>query len=806
MFGFLRDLRHAARMLTKHPGLSGIAVVALALGIGFTSIMFSIVHAALLRGLPFEGGERIMHLERTNPSREIESMAVSIHDYLDWREQQGSFEHLSAYYEGTVNVRGTEKPVRYSGAFVTANTFPTIGVRPEIGQLFREDQDEPGASPTAILSYHLWQDMFKGSPEALGSVVTVNGEQAEIIGVMPEGFRFPALQDIWLPLRMNALELERDTGTWLEVFGKLKPDVSLDEAMVEFTGITARLGAAYPEANEGTGPLMKPFTREYVGDEAVPLLWTMLATVFLVLLIACANVANLLLARASLRVREMGIRTAMGAHRMRIVSQLVAEAMALALAGALIGTGIAWIGIDLFAKAVAGTDPPFWLVFKLDRTILLFIAAISVTAAVVSGVLPALKATSGDIVGVLKDESRGSSSFRIGRVSRWLVVGELAMSMGLLVAAGLMTKSIVTLRDFDYGFDHESVFTARVGLFETDFPTAEERLRFFDLVHGRISDIPGVRAATVASSLPGLGSGTSAMALEGESYAEDRDYPTARRAQVAPGYFATFGVDVLQGRDFSAFDNGEEIPVAIVNQSYERKHFPEGALGKRLRWGRADSEDPWLTIVGVVPDLYMEGLGNTDGEPAGVYTPLAQGDGFFMSIAAAGPANPLSLSTAVRDAVAAVHADTPIYWADTLKGRLAQGTWVYNVFGTLFVIFGISALFLAAVGLYGVMSFSVSQRTTELGVRMALGAQAAQVLKMILRQGMTQVAVGLVLGLGLAVLIARALRIVLFEVSPNDPAIFAAIAVVLVGTGFMALTVPARRATRVDPMVALRGE
>ncbi|MGI9627086.1 MAG: ABC transporter permease [Longimicrobiales bacterium] len=806
MGGFFRDLQYAGRTLVKQPGLAVISITALAMGIGFTSIMFSIVHAALLRGLPFDGGERIMHVERTNPTRDIESMGVSIHDYLDWREQQSSYEHLSAYYEGTVNLRGTEKPIRYSGAFVTANTFPTIGVQPEIGRLFREDEDEPGAAATAILSYHVWQDLYAGSADALGQVVTVNGEQAEVVGVMPDGFRFPVLQDIWLPLRMDPLALERDTGTWLEVFGKLRNGVSIDQAMLEFTGIAGQLADAYPEYNEGTLPLMKPFTQEFVGDEAVPLLWTMLAIVSLVLLIACVNVANLLLARAALRVKEMGIRTAMGAHRMRIISQMVAEALALALVGAALGAGIAWIGIDFFAKAVEGTDPPYWLTFQLDGTILLFILGISVMSAVVSGVIPALKATGADITTVLKDESRGSSSLHIGRMSRWLVIGQLAMSVGLLVAAGLMTKSIITLRNFDYGFEHEGVFTARAGLFEADFPTSADRVRFYEEVHQELSAIPGVRAASISSALPGLGSAGSAFALEGVAYSEDRDFPTARQIVASPDYFATFGVEVQQGRDFNAFDNEAGIPVAIVNQSFVSKHLPEGPVGKRIRMGRSDSEEPWLTIVGVVPDLYMEGIGNTDGDPAGFYVPMAQGDPFFMSLAAVGPANPMSLSTAARDAVTAVNAEIPIYWLDTLEGRMAGSTWIYNVFGALFVVFGICALFLASVGLYGVMSFSVGRRTTEMGIRMALGARGPQVLRMILRQGMTQIGIGLVLGLGLAFVVSRALQLVLFEVSPNDPAVFILITAVLAATGLLASTIPARRATRVDPMVALRQE
>ncbi|MDH3224206.1 MAG: FtsX-like permease family protein, partial [Gemmatimonadota bacterium] len=549
-----------------------------------------------------------------------------------------------------------------------------------------------------------------------------------------------------------------------------------------------------------------PFTQEYIGDEAIPLLWTMLAVVSLVLLIACVNVANLLLARAALRVKEMGIRTAMGAHRWRIVSQMVAEALALAIVGAAAGTMIAWLGVDLFSKAVEGTGPPYWLVFELNGTILLFILAISVAAAVISGTIPALKATGADVTSVLKDESRGTSSLQIGRMSRWLVVGELAMSVGMLVAAGLMTKSIVTLRNFDYGFESEGVFTARTGLFEADFPTVEERVRFYEDVHQRLMEIPEVTAASVATALPGLGSGGSVFALQGVAYAEDRDYPTARTAIVSPGYFETFGVTLSQGRDFNSGDVADGVPVAIVNQSFAARYASGDALGTQIRLGRSDSEEPWLTIVGVVPDLYMEGLGNTDGDPAGLYTPIAQGDARFMSLAARGPADPMSLTVAVRDAVASVDADIPIYFVDTMAERMSESTWFYNVFGVLFMVFGASALFLAAVGLYGVMSFSVSRRTTEMGVRMALGAEGAQVLRLVLRQGLGQIVIGLLIGVGLAVVISRGLQTMLFEVNPNDPVVYLVITAVLALTGLAASTVPAWRATAVDPMVALRQE
>ncbi len=804
MTGFLQDLRYAGRMLVKSPWMSATSAGALAMGVAVTAIMFSIVYAALMRGLPFEDGDRIMRVERTIRDG---TMSVSIHDYQDWRAQQSSLESISAVYQGTVNVRWTDRPERFDGAFITANGFATLGVQPILGRPFREDEDEPGAPMSLILSYHVWMDRFEGGSEALGQVVKVNGEQAEIIGVMPEGFLFPSTQDLWVPLRLDALELPRGQGQGLSVYGKLREGVSREKAITEYSGIAARLAQEYPDTNEGVGVTMEPFHKNLVGDDGAAMLYAMLGVVSLVLLIACANVANLLLARAAVRTKEVGIRTAMGASRWRVVSQMVAEALALALVGSVIGTGLAWLGIEMFDRAVEGTNPPFFLVFQLDTPILLFILGVSVLAAIVAGGIPAIKATGLDVSGVLKDESRGSSSLRIGRLTKLLVVGEIAMSMGLLVAAGLMTKSITTLRDYDFGFDTDEVFTARVGLFESEFPDTTSRRLFYDELRRRVADTPGVQESSLATILPGVGSSYSTFSVEGEAYVDDRDYPGARWGQVDPDYFRTVGVDVVLGRAFEPSDNIYAEPVAIVNASFAQKHLGEGSpLGRRFRPGRAEDERAWLTVVGVVPDLWMQGAGNLDGLPEGYYVPVAQSDARFMSILARGPADPMDLTAAVRDVVIATNADTPIYFVKTLAGRIAENTWVYNVFGVLFMIFGAVALFLASVGLYGVMAFSVGRRTSEVGIRMALGAEGGQVLSLILKQGAVQTALGVVLGFGLAVLVARTLRLVLFEVSPNDPSVFGIVAVVLLATGLAASLIPARRATRVDPVVALRSE
>ncbi len=808
MTGFLKDLRYAGRMLLRSPGVSAMAIIALGLGIGVTATMFSIVYGALMRGLPFEGGNRVMMLSRTQLSQSESRLAVPIHDYQDWKDQQKSFEDLAAYYEGTVNVTWSDRPERFDGAFITANGFSVLGIQPVLGRSFRADEERPGGLMPLVLSYHLWQDRFHGDRGALGQVVKVNGEAAEVVGVMPDGFLFPNREDLWVPLRLDARTLPRGAGQGLTVYGKLRRGVSLQQARTELGGIARRLERAYPEANKGMGVLIQPFTKAFVGSEGSRLLGSMLAVVFLVLLIACANVANLLLARATVRSKEVGIRTALGAHRARVVSQMVAEALALALVGGALGAALAWVGITLFARAIVATEPPYFLVFTLDTPVLLFILVVSVLSAIVAGGLPALKASRLDVSSILKDESRGSSGLTMGRTSKVLVVGEIAMSLALLVAAGLTAKSITRLRSYDYGFDTHAVFTARLGLFDAEFPDTLARRRFFEDVRRRVAEIPGATATGLGTVLPGgFGRGYARLAIEGKAYAEDRDYPSAFSGSVTPGYFAALGVHAAAGRTFEDADVARSLPVAIVNESFARKFFPgETAVGRRFRQGTSQSSAPWLTVVGVVPDLWMQGMTNEDASPAGFYVPVAQSDAHFMSILARGPTDPMTLTVAVRKAVQAVNADTPIYFVDTAAGRIAENTWIYNIFGVLFVVFGFVALFLASVGLYAVMAFSVSRRTPEVGIRMALGAASSQVLALILRQGLTQIASGIILGFGLAILVGKALQLVLFQVGAADPFTFVVVPLVLAGAGVLACLVPALRATRVDPVVALRSE
>lgn len=800
----LKDLRYGARKLVHNPGFAAVTVVTLALGIGLTTTMFSIVYGALMRGLPFEHAERIVAVHRANPVRDFDRMSVTPHDFVDYRAQARSFEGLAAYSNGTVNVSGSEKPERFDGAYMSANAFEVLRARPLLGRTFRPGEDAVGAPAVVVLGYDLWQNRFRGDRAVIGQTIRVNGEQAEVIGVMPPRFEFPVSEALWVPLR-RPLEAKRGDGAEVEVFGRLKPGVTLDRASVELAAIAKRLATSYPESNRDITAYAEPYTRAFIGKEPTALLMTMLFAVFLVLLIACANVANLLLSQAAMRAREVGIRTAMGASRLRIVLQFLTEPLALAAVGAVIGVGLAAVGVRLFNAAIASTQPPFWIDIKIDGPILLFVVAVTLFATFVSGVLPAIRASGANVNEVLKDESRGSSSFRGGRLSKVLVVFEIALSMGLLVAAGLTIKSVTRLRTTDFGFPTRTIFTARVGLPESIYRDSAAQIRFYDELYRRMSGLQGVESYTLTGMLPGMGSPDQSFAVQGKAYAADRDYPTTHFVTTYPGYFKTFDVP-LQGRDFNPSDTQTSEPVAIVNRTFAEKYFGrEDPIGRQIRMGDGRSTEPWRTIVGVVPDLWHDGLENE--KPQAVYLPFPQAPQRFMSVTIRPRGGtPGQMTGPVRNLVSGMDPDLPIYFVKTLQERIDENSWFYRVFGALFMIMGAVALVLAAVGLYGVMAFNVSRRTREMGVRMALGAQAGDVVRLIVRQGMVQLAVGLLLGLGLAWELGKLLKIILFQVTAIDPLVYGLTITVLVLAAAAASLVPARRATRVDPMVALRYE
>jgi predicted permease len=813
MRSLFKDIRFAIRMLYKTPSLSLIAVLTVALGVGATTHTFSVVYGSVIKGLPFEGSERLMSVSWTRPSHGITQSSVPSHDWMDWREQQTVFEDLAGYYPGTVNVADDEgRPERFDGAFVSANAFAQTGVVPILGRTFLEGEDEPGAAPTIVIGYDVWQNRYGGDPDVIGKVIQANARPHTIIGVMPARFHFPFSATVWVPIALDPLQYERGEGMWLEVFGRLEQGVTPDEAMVQMTAIAQRLATDYPETNEGSGVVITPFTERYMPTEIVAVLYAMLVAVFGVLFIACANVANLLLARAAVRSKEVAIRSALGASRFRVIRQLLAEATVIAVVGGAIGLVIASVGINFFNNALVDIEKPYWIDIQLHPPVLLFALAITLVASLVSGTVPALKASGADINEILKDESKGSSSFRMSRFSTGLVMGEIALSCALLVAAGLMVKSVVNIKTLDMGFDAENVFTARVGLFETDYPDSDSRLQFYERLLERLRALPGTRSAALTTNLPATGSGRSRFAVEGESYPTDQDYPLTYGAYITPGFFETFGVSLSQGRDFGTQDSEDNVPVTIVNQSFARRFFPnESPIGKRIRQGTSDSEEPWLTVVGVVPDLHIGGgvggIGDDARQPEQIYTPHAQSPEIrFISLAVKTAGPPMGLAPEVRDVVIGLDPNLPIYWVDSMEGAIETNTWAFGLFGSLFTIFGVIALFMSAVGLYGVMAFSVSRRTQEMGIRIALGAYGKDIIHLVLKKGLVQLGIGMTIGLGLGVALSRPLQLVLFDVNVNDPAVYGAIIATLTLAGLLACLLPARKATRVDVVNALKPE
>lgn len=808
MDGWLRDLRHGFRMLLRTPVLSLVSILTIGLGVGGVTFGFSVLYGVLLRPIPVRDPGRLVTVYETRVEDGVDRMGVPIHDFLDIREQQTTFEYLNAMTSGTANMAGDEgPPERYQGTWVTAGTLAMLGVPPVVGRTFLAEDDGPSAPPTVILGYTVWRDRFGSDPDIVGRTVRLNGETTMILGVMPEGFRFPIQQDLWMPVRDDPATLPR-RGRPLQAIGYVRDGVAIDVAEQEVQRILARIAGEYPEANEGVSGAVQNFQNANMPSQIEIMFTLMMAMVSGVLLIACANVANVLMARAAVRDREVAIRSAMGADRWRVIRQLLAEAVALGVVGGLVGLGVASVGIRFFDASVRDVGKPYWITFGLDGTALLFTTVVTLLAAIVAGTYPALRASGGKISTVLRDESRGSSSIRLSRFSSGLVVAELAISCALMVASGLLVRALVDLNRADLGFQGEQVMTFRLGLFETDYPDPDSRNRFYHDLLERLRAEPGILSAVVTRSLPSSGGGRSRVEVEGEAYANERDIPTVLEGLVTSGFFETFEVPVVDGRDFRPAEtrrDGE--PVAIVNRSFVERYMPGGsAVGRQIRVRRGDEEVPWLRIVGVVGDVSAGSNPFAGGDPiaAAIYLPLGQGDSRFMSVGVRTAGPPAQISAELRRAATDVDPNMPIYWVRTMQEVVDLSLFMHKIFGIMFAVFGATGLFLAAVGLYGVIDFSVSSRIRELGVRMAMGAQGRDVLRLVLRRVLYQLGVGLVLGLGLGALLSVPLARSMYGVASWDPAVYGAIVTTLVLIAVAAALGPALRAIRVDPVVALQ--
>ena len=809
MTQLLTDVRSGLRMLVKYPTLSIVAILTLGLGIGLSTTVFCIVNGGLFKGLPFPNADRIVSVVNTRPAQNQAQQPISVQDLVIWKERQTSFEKFGEYFFAPMNLSTEEgHPERYSGGLLTVAAFEALGVQPILGRGFREGDDREGAEPVILLGFSLWRDRYASSTDIVGQTIRASGVQRTVIGVMPEKFGFPIRQDMWAPLVIDPHAQPRGQGPNYQVIARLKEGVALAQAKVQAETIAAQIEREFPESNRGVGADVLPYGRTILGAPIYRLLYTMLGAGIGVLLIACVNVSNLLVARASLRRREVAVRIALGAGRQRVVRQHLTEVLVLATAGGGIGILLSVFGMRWFTQALSVSPPPFWISFDLDYRVLLFVLGLIVLASVVAGTLPALHAARVSAAAALKDDSRSSTSAGLGRFSSGLVVVELAVSCGLLIAAGLMIKSVVQLKNLPMPFTIENILTARIDLPSSSYPDVPSSIRFFEQLLPKLQSVPGVEAATLSDGLPAAGNGSIPVQIEGKAYPQQSDYPLAREGIVTAGYFDTFQTTVLSGREFRPSDTATSQPVAVINQSFARTHFPNiDPIGHQMRRIRPNSKEPWLTIVGVVPDLIMEGIGNNNDSPVGYYIPIPQSDvanGVRIAIRTRGDA--ATLAPLVRNAVSALDPDLALYEINTLRHVIDRQTLFYRVFGTFFMSFGFCALFLAAAGLYGVMSFAVTQRTREMGVRSALGAQGVQLILLVMRKSLVQLAVGLALGLVLALLASGALQPVLYHVNPRDAAVFAGVVVTLALASLVASFLPARRVTKIDPVLALATE
>jgi putative ABC transport system permease protein len=801
----LLEIRLAIRAVRREPGIALMATLAFALGIGLPAAMFSLTRSVATRGLPVENGEDIYYLERRPHDSRGEGWGAAPRDFVAWREQQTRFEQIGAYVQRTAAVRIDEGAERFETAFVTSNTFGLLRVTPVLGRDFRDGEDEPGAEPVALISHRMWTNRFGGDPGVLGRTLFIDGAPHTVVGVVPEGFRFPIDQDLWAPLVLPTDAAQAGAPT-LGVFGRLADGVSRNEAQAEFGVIASRTEQLFPDDNEGMGITIKPYTVQHLGETPVFQMRVITFAVLLVLIVACTNVANLLLARAVHRVRDMAVRTALGASRLRIVMQLLAESTVMAAMGGVLGIGVAAAASGGLRRWISADRMPFWVDMRLDGQTVLYTLGLTMLAGLIAGALPAIKATVKDVNAVLKDEARGSSAMKIGGLMQGLIVVEIALSMGLLIATGLMMQSVRNVRDVRFGFDTENTITAQLSL-----PTGydnEARVRFITDLEARLGTESSISAFTVASELPVMRSGATRMAVEGQAYANDTAMPWARRVVVSAGFFETFNASLIAGRAFGPTDNADSEPVVIINRQIAQRYFPDqDPIGRRIRLGGQETSDPWRTIVGVSPDLWADGLDNSsDRNPPAAYVPLYQLPQRVLHAAAVAGAPAGRIATLLRETVAAIDPEVPVYDVKDMGGVIEDNSWFFAFAASIVGACGLSALILAAIGLYGVIAFSVGRRTREIGIRIAIGATPERILRLVLWRGGRQVLIGTVIGCLLAYGLGSGIASLLFLVSPADPVVYAAFGSVIIAITIFATLVPARRAARIDPITALRTE
>lgn len=800
----LRDIRYACRMLVRNPGFTTIALLTFAIGIGVNTAVFSVFNGVLLRPLPYPDADRITMMWLDNRPQGIKEDINSYPNYLDWRDQNTTYEHVAAFRPGAFTMTGSGEPERIQGAFTTANFFDVMGLKPVLGRVYTAENEQEGHGAVVVLSYGLWQQKFGGAPDVLGKTMTLNGLPHEIIGVMPADLRVPATAQLWRPLVPTEGQRTARGAFWLPVIGRLKPGVSVEQAQTEMSGIAARLEQAYPDSLAGFGANIVPLHRQIVGDVERSLL-VLMAAVGCVLLIACANLGNLMLGRTAARRKELAIRTALGARRSRLIRQIVTETFVLALAGSVLGLLLAFWVTEFFVS-VGGDAIPRAEAIGIDARVLLFTLALAVISAVLAGLLPSIHATKAGLREHLQEGGRESASGGSRKTRSALIAAEVALAFVLLAGAGILVRTLWSMQQVDRGFDPRGVAVMTVSLPAALFAEAADVRTFYARLLEKVRALPGVEhAATATGVLQPLVTTSGIYHIEGKPdppLGQQIEYPLEI---VSPGFFETLRIELVAGRTFSEQDHADAPRTIVVNETFARMAWPgQDPLGRRIKSGTASSESPWLTVIGVIkdvrradvtrvirPELYVSAL---------QVTPRTQ----TLIVRTAG--DPTQILPAVRREVQGLNPQLPLFATGTLEGELADTLSQPRFRAVLLAGFALIALVLASIGIYGVTAHAVHQRTQEVGVRMALGAQRRDVLLLVLRQHVKPALLGVVIGLAGAFALARFIESMVYGVRATDPITLAAMAFGLLTVAVAACWIPAQRATRVDAIVALRNQ
>lgn len=802
-----QDLRYGLRTLIKNPAFTIVAVIALTLGIGANSAIFSVVNTVLLRPLPYKDPDRLMMVWEDASKQGFPHNTPAPANFIDWRNQNQVFEGMAALHRQSYNLTGSGEPERIDGRRVSANLFELLGVQPLKGRWFLPEEDQPGANRVVILSHRLWQRRFASDENIVGKTLTLNGQNFTAVGVMPRQFEFPTREDqLWVPIGFTPEEAGIRTGHYLEVLARTKPGVSRERAQAEMNTIAARLEQQYPDSNSGIGTTVISLHEEVVGN-IKPALLILLGAVGFVLLVACANVANLLLARAAVRQKEIALRVALGASRRRLIRQFLTESILLSAIGGLIGLLLSFVAL-MVLRSFIPQEISQATEIAIDAKVLGFTVLVSIFTGVIFGLAPITQASNLNLNETLKEGGRDShAGSRGNRIRSLLVVTEVAVSLILLIAAGLLINSFIRLRNVDPGFRTDNVLTMGIVLPQLKYPDRARRSAFYTDVVRRVEALPGVKSAAVTNWIPLVFQGDSiGITIAGQQNLPVSERPNAVTRVISPQYFSAMGIHLLKGRLFDERDKENSPAVSIISEAMARRFWPgQDPIGKRFTPGDGDSPDDWIQVIGVVNDVRQFQL-HAEPRPqmyltheqVGVFAPR------YLVVKTA--VDPLSMASSVRDAVWAVDRDQPVSKISTMEEILADSI-VRERFSMLLLgIFAALALILAAVGIYGVMSYSVAQRTHEIGIRLALGAQTSTVLKLALGYGLKLVIAGTLIGLVVAFGLTRLMSTLLFGVSPTDPITFAGISLILISVALLASYIPARRATKVDPIVALRFE